>query len=107
MKSRFEEGLNGMKSNHLSRKYLIRLEDVLNVFDEWVSRGHYIFWKNDVSEVRNNFIKNSNIHGIMDLNEFVWTIESAKTPKMHGQANKGLEYIKQECKKMRFEHEEN
>lgn len=81
---------------------LIRIADVLKVYDEWFSRGHLYYWSQTPEQVRENLIQEANEDGILNYQRAVKILYAAQSEKLIGTANAGIQYMRQEWKKLKF-----
>lgn len=84
---------------------MIHLSDVLNVFDEWIARGKMYYWSQDPADIRQGLINDANEDGILSYQRAVQILYAAKTDKLIGTADAGIQYIRQEWKKLKFRGE--
>jgi hypothetical protein len=77
-------------------KKTLPTSEVIRIIDEWVERGNLYYWNMSPEELKNEIP----INGIISYGEFSKIIAGAKTSKMIGCANRGLEYFKQEFKRL-------
>lgn len=80
----------------------IALADAIRVFDEWLSRGRFYLWSQTPEEVRQNLIREADENGVLDYHRAVAILYAAQTSKLRGDANAGIQYIRQEWKKLKY-----
>lgn len=66
---------------------------------EWLARGHSYMWAMEPSELISDLQRHSD-NGEISFYRAFQVIENAKTSKMRGDANRGLDYFKHEWKKL-------
>lgn len=85
----------------------VRFDLVLSIFDEWLGRENGFYWELSPNEVTLKLVDRAFKHPITGFymiayEDVVEVFDSAKTQKMHGQANRGIEYLKTEILKQGF-----
>lgn len=81
--------------------YRINVDEAIAVVDDWLQQDRDVYWGMSPEEFKTELM-NAAVDGSISLSDAHRIVELAKTSKMHGLANKGFGYFKEEWKKMRY-----
>lgn len=85
----------------------VKFDLVLSIFDEWLGRKNSFYWKLSPDKVVSQLVDCAFKHPstsvyMIAYEDVVEVFNSAKTQKMHGDANRGIEYLKTEILQQGF-----
>ena len=78
--------------------------EAVQIINEWLDKGHTYYWERNPDALKADVILNNSRKGKENIDEislldFANLLDGCRTSKMPGNANRGLEYMKQEFKR--------
>lgn len=78
------------------------MTDCLRIFDEWFTKRHSYYWGEEPDRVRARLVANNDGSDMIAYNIAADILRDAETTKMHGRANAGMTWMKEQWLKSRI-----